>query len=89
MGKQNILVTCRNLEHSCIRKIESAGKTSGSAAKLFTVFTLRLALQKNILLELMRTLSFWDWKPYRKGPALARGAAAGGVLSRAQGVHTE
>ena len=46
--------------HNRIRKIESAGKNSGAAVKLFMLFcTPRLALPTNIPLELMRILSFF------------------------------
>ena len=51
--------------HNRIRKIESAGKNSGAATKLFMGFCIpRLALSKNIPLELMCILSFWGWTPY-------------------------
>ena len=49
---------------NCIQKIESAEKDSGAAAKLFiTYYTPRLALPKNIPLELIYILSFLGWQP--------------------------
>ena len=53
------MVTYRKIIHNRIGKIEAAEKDSGATAKLFTPFcTPRLALPKNIPLELMRILSF-------------------------------
>ena len=53
------LVAYRKTVHNRIQKIGSAEKDSGAAAKLFMTFcTPRLALPKNITLELMRILLF-------------------------------
>ena len=53
-------VTYRKIVHNRIQKIGSAEKDSGAAVKLFTFCTTRLALPKNILLELMRILLFLE-----------------------------
>ena len=51
----------RSIVHNRIRKIETAAEYSGAAAKLFMAFCIpRLALPKNICLELMRI----GWTPY-------------------------